>query len=162
MTDKDVESQLREFLEWEERCRREGKTIEALHEKQDSMMRALRRVAKDRLEDKSVLARHGRAIKTLQHQVGLLTEAAPNVADWRADPSEITGRHDIRELAKSYAELEERLDEDEERKRESGLWWKRQGWIWAIAVLTILIGTAASGCVSYIFHRIESSESHRP
>ncbi len=164
MTDPNVQQKLIEFLEWEERKRLEGKTIDALLDKQDRIMIAVRRIAKDRLADKAKLETHGRAIKTLQSQVALLTESAPTVNDWRAPKEEITGTHSLKEIARAQQDLEDRMEEEEDRKREEeerkrddATWWKRQGWIWAFAVGTLLVGGMVSSCASYVMHRIEIS-----
>lgn len=153
-----VDESLKKFLEWEEKNRREGKTIEALHDKQDRMHRALLRAVRDRLEDKEKLQRHGRAIKTLQHQVGLLTEATDRVPDWRAPKEETTGVHNVREIAKATEELEERLDREDERKVNEETWWRRQRWVWlGIAVATVC-GTLLTGCVAYMSIKLQAIE----
>lgn len=170
----DLEFQLGQFLAREAKREREGKTIENLFEEiekvraeqkrlgdeQKAMKSTMRRLAADRLEDKQKIAVHGRAIKTLQAQVELLTHRAPDVPDWRPDASEITGVHALREVQKAQAELEERLEEEEERKREDATWWKRQGWIWAFAVITLVVGSTLAGCVQLVIHRIEKTEQH--
>lgn len=170
---RDIEYQLGVFLAREARREASGKTIEKLFDElevvkkaqvklsdtQESMKIALRRVAKDRLEDKQKIDVHGRAIKTLQAQVELLTHRAPNVPDWRPDASEITGMHAVRDLQKAQAELEEKLEDEEERKREESTWWKRQGWIWAFAVFSLVVGGTLNGCMQIVIHRLEKPET---
>lgn len=160
MAEKSVDQQLREFLAREDQARREGKTIEALHEKQDRMMIALRRSVRDRLEDKATMARHGAAIKTLQHQVGLISDAVPQVPAWRPPKEETqTGSHAIAAIAAAKAAaIEERLDEEEERKLEEETWWRRQRWLWFGISVAAVFSVTAAGCVGYVSYRIQTLE----
>lgn len=165
MADTNADKKLQEFLEWEAKNRADGKTIEALHakqdsfnEKQDAVMTAVRRVVRDRLRDKEVQHRHGRAIKTLQHQVGLLSDAAPAVPDWRAPKEETTGVHSLKEIAEAHEELEARLDADEEKKVEEETWWRRQRWIWFGLAVAGFLAATATGCVTYFSYRIQALE----
>lgn len=159
---RDIEYQLGQFLAREAKRERDGKTIEklfdevaAVKEEQKSLRTAVNRMAKDRLEDRQKIAVHGRAIKTLQAQVELLTHRAPNVPDWRPDASEITGVHALKEIQKAQAELEDRIEEEEERKREEATWWKRQGWLWAFAVFSLVVGGTLNGCMQIAIRRLE-------
>lgn len=166
---RDLEFQLGQFLAREAKREREGKTIEKLfdevekiREEQSNLRKAMKKLASDRLEDKAKIGVHGRAIKTLQAQVQLLTERSPSIDNWRPDASEITGVHALKEVQKAQAELEDRLEEDEERKRENATWWKRQGWIWAFAIITLVVGGTLSACTQLIIHRIEKSDNTAP
>lgn len=163
---KDLEFQLGQFLAREAKREREGKTIEKLfeeldqiREEQNSIRTILKRVAKDRLEDKFKLEVHGRAIKTLQAQVELLTQRTPEVPDWRPDASEITGMHVIKDVQKAQEELEERLMEDERQKRENATWWKRQGWIWVFAIFSLFVGGTMNGCMQLVIRQIDKVET---
>lgn len=158
MSDPSIERQLQEFLAWQERARKENKTIESLHDKQDDMMRTLKRVTRDRLEDRETIRRHGRAIKTLQHQVGLLTEASPSVPHWHPPKEEVTATHSVTALAKAQAELEERIDAYEERRVEEETWWRRQRWVWAVGAFGAFLAIVMTGCVGYVAYRVQAIE----
>lgn len=153
-----IEDQLREFLQWQAEARREHKTIESVYDtvmrvegKQNQMMAALERAINDRLQDKVVLDRHGRAIKSMQNVVEQLSDAADSVPNWRASKSDISGHHDIEAIKQQIAEKEK-------EEREEATWWRRQRWLWLAALVTASFGILASGCLAYTMKRIEALE----
>jgi len=153
MAETPLEVQLREFLRREEEVHRGGKTVEALHEKQDKLYTAVRRVARQQLVTEESLKRHDRAIRTLQHQVGLLTNASPGVSPWAAPPEETpTGSY------KRIEDLEHRLDAEADREREETTWWRRQRWLWIGIFGATVFSATLTGCVGYITYRIQNIE----
>lgn len=153
MTDPSVEQQLKEYLEWHNKERREGKTLEAV-------LAAVKRVADAQVEDHAVLLRHGRAIKTLQQQVGNLTRVTPTVPDWQPAKEETTGVHELRAIQKAHEALQAKLAAEETRKIENATWWSRQRWLWAAAFVLAFLGTMVTGCVGYVAYRIQTLEKH--
>lgn len=154
-----LDKRLQEFLEHHDKARRENKTIEALHEKQDTMMVALKRATDDRIKDRITVRRQGQAIKTMQHQIGLLTDASPAVPNWRPPRDEMpSGNFDVAAIAKAHKELEEEIDAERAAKRDEETWWRRQRWLWFIAAVMAVFGVLMAGCATYITHRIETIE----
>jgi hypothetical protein len=160
-----VEDQLQEFLAWQAEARREKKTIEAVYDevrrvggKQDKMLVALERAVADRLDDRLTIERHGRAIKTIQHQVEVLTGAIETVPTWRAPTEEQSGHHDVTALKK-------KLEEREKEERDETTWWRRQRWLWLVAAVMTAFAVGLGGCLTYTMKRIEALEkslSHEP
>ena len=147
MSDPRTDKLLREFLEKEAEARANGVTLESVH-------RTLLRIAKDRLKDRITVATHGKAIKTLQHQVAMLTAATPAVPAWHAPHDEITGTHQVEALKRAQADLEERLDEKEEHERDEATWWARQIRLWVVAGVGALLLVGIGGCVTYTLNEV--------
>jgi hypothetical protein len=160
MADPNVERQLREFLAEHDRSRREGKTVGGLHDKQDQMMVALQRVVADRLTDRLAIQRLEKATKTLQHRVAILSDAVPSGEGWRAPKDEeiTTGSFALKDIARAQAEMQERLDAEEERKLDEETWWRRQRWLWLGLAFLAVFAASLTGCVGYVSYRIQSLE----
>lgn len=153
MNDPRTDKLLRDFLETEAEARAHGVTLENVH-------RAVLRLAKDRMKDRVTVATHGKAIKTLQHQVAMLTNATPAVPTWRAAEDEITGSHQVEAIRRAQVEMEERLDEEDERKREEQIWWTRQIRLWAVGAIGAVLLLGIGGCVTYTLSEVMSLKKH--
>lgn len=127
------------------------------------MMGAVRKSATETLKVRQTQARHGNRIGKLEHQVALLSNTNHAVPNWQPDPAEITGTFEYKKLHEKTEELEARLDEEAERereeRRESKIWWRRQGWIWAFAIITLLSGGMLNACATYVLHRVETMDN---
>lgn len=83
-------------------------------------------------------SRHASRIRKLE----IAAEESPAVL-YTADRSEITGTHE-------FAALKAKVEGEEERRRDSGIWWKRQRWTWAMAAAGAVLLATLSGCITYV------------
>jgi len=121
----------------------------ALHVKVDTIAQSFKRLADDRMRDRFDLERYGRRIQNLEHQIALIS-AKPDLPDWQPDARDITGTHDFAVIKAQFEETRGKLKAEEERKRESMIWWKRQRWVWIAAIFITLFTGGVSGCVTFI------------
>lgn len=118
-----------------------------LHVKVDSVERIVKRVADDRMRDRFDIDRAHRRITSLEHQVALVSQN-PAVPDWRPDPREITGTHDLAVIKAQHEEMRAEKKAAEDRRTESGIWWQRQRTLWIMAAFGALCLTAFSACAT--------------
>lgn len=123
-----------------------------LHVKVDTIAQSFKRLADDRMRDRFDLERYGRRIQSLEHQIALIS-AKPELPDWEPDQRDITGTHDFAVIKAQFEETRGKLKAEEDRKRDSAIWWKRQRWIWIVAILTVFIAGGISGCVTFAVSR---------
>lgn len=121
----------------------------ALHVKVDALSRVVHRIAAERMRDRFDIERAHRRITSLEHQMALVSDK-PDVPDWQPDPREITGTHDFAVVKAQHEEMLSQRKAEETRRRDSGIWWKRQRWVWIAAALGVLFSTLLSGCVGYL------------
>ncbi len=186
MNGEETDRLLREFLESENNSRNQGATLASLLDevrasrrevtllrnenatltsamsvlshKIDTMHRLAFEVAKDRLVDRDRIARQGKRLDAIEHQVSLMStsNAMRSIPDWEPDPMLKTGVHNLAEIQRAQKELEEKFKAEEarkqkelERKIESGIWWSRRkrevmlGAVVSLAIATII------GCAGY-------------
>lgn len=133
-------------------------SLSSLHVKSDIIAQSFKRLADDRMEDRFNIERYGRRIAAMEHQMALISQK-PDVPDWQPDPREITGTHDFNVIKAQFEEMREKIKEEEKHKRDSGIWWKRQRWLWAVALLFVLI-TSGLGCGSaFVMNRVMQQHS---
>lgn len=128
-------------------------SLSALHVKSDIIAQSFKRLADDRMRDRFDIERYGRRIASVEHQLALMSQK-PDVPDWKPDPREVTGTHDFNVIKAQFEELREKTKEKERLERDSGIWWKRQRWLWAVALLFMLF-TTGLGCGSaFVMNRL--------
>lgn len=130
MNDKKYDQLLRDFLEADAAQRAEGYTLASLH-------RAVKGIANDRLEDRQRLDRFGRRLKKAEFELARLSEQAEG-PDWKPDPREITGTHDLAVLKAQHDEM-----------RDDQRWGRRQRWVVLGAIVAGLALASITGCVTY-------------
>lgn len=135
-----------------------GESISGLHVKSDIIAQSFKRLADDRMRDRFDLDRYGRRIAALEHQLALVSQK-PDVPDWQPDPREVTGTHDFAVIKAQFEEMRMRQAEEEKRKFDSGIWWKRQRWLWIVAALFLVVSTVLGGCSAYVMSKI-MQQSH--
>lgn len=138
-----------------------GASISGLHVKSDIIAQSFKRLADDRMRDRFDLDRYGRRIAALEHQLALVSQK-PDVPDWQPDPKEVTGTHDFAVIKAQFEELRSRQAEEDKRKFDSGIWWKRQRWLWAVAVIFLVISTVLGGCSAYFMSKIMQPSHDAP
>lgn len=111
-----------------------------LHQKVDSVVRIARRMADDRIKDRFDIERAHRRITSLEHQMALVSEK-PDVPDWRPDPREITGTHELAEIRRAAVRAAQHDEIIESRK-----WWREHLWLGVGALFL----AAATGCGGYV------------
>ena len=116
--------------------------------------RAVDDVANDRLNDREENARYRRRIKDVEREVERLSEQADGPS-WSRDPINDTGVHHIEDIQK-------RLDEADARKRDSEMWWKRQRYVWAMAIVIPLLLAAMTGCAAVVAKHLVVIERPAP
>jgi hypothetical protein len=79
----------------------------------------------------------------------LIVSGEPNSSGWRPDPREITGTHDFVIIKKEHDEMVAAQKAEEDRKRDSGIWWHRQKWLWGMATVIVVFASLAGACVTY-------------
>lgn len=165
MSDPNVDELLRNFLLAEAQSRSRGITVEALYEAvkrvandQAQIRIDVSRLVEDRRRDRADITRlqsdagrYGRRIGAIENQVELVSAAPPmtDVPNFEPDPKEITGTWQFATLKAEHDAIVQKTREEEERKRESAMWWKRQSVVWLVAATGALMLAAISGCVTY-------------
>jgi hypothetical protein len=138
-------------------------SVSGLHVKSDIIAQSFKRLADDRMRDRFDLERYGRRIAAIEHQLALVSQK-PDLPDWQPDPKEVTGTHDFAVIKAQFEELRTKQAEEEKRKFDSGIWWKRQRWIWIVALLFLFVSTCLGACSAYIMHNMlqesRPAESH--
>lgn len=135
MTDKKYDQLLRDFLEADAAQRAEGYTLASLH-------RAVKGIANDRLEDRQRMDRFGRRLRSLERENERRSEAEAG-PDWKPDPRDVTGTHDLAVLRAQHEEM-----------RDDAKWGRRQRWVVIGGIAAALIVATVSGCASYALTRI--------
>lgn len=118
-----------------------------LARKQDELRAAVDRIAKRQFEREHEEDRYRRRLKAAEAELERLSALADG-PDWKKDPRDITGVHQVREL-------QEWRKTEEQRRHDSGIWWKRQRWLWAVGVVVALVTASAIGCAGYVASRVE-------
>ena len=157
-TDERLDEKLRAFLDADARARANGITIEALY-------KVVLDMAADRMSDRKaakadreaaaedrrnvvalteVVGRYTRRTHAIERQLQAVSEK-PDVPDWRPDPREITGTHQLSEI-RAAAVRAARVD-DMHASRE---WWREHAWL-AIAALLL---AGITGCAGYALSRV--------
>lgn len=136
MSESRTDKLLREFLEEQAENRAEGVTLKSLHE-------AVSRVANRQIADAARVDRHGRRIRKLENEVQRLSLNAEG-PDWRPDPGEITGTHDL-------AVIKNAMKEERKRRDSDATWWQRKRWEVAIAAFSgaIVLMLGGAGTVAW-------------
>lgn len=155
MTDSKYDELLKAFLIANQEERVHGVTLKNLHDKVDELRISQGHIANDHIELYQTSKRYGRRIGALEHEVALLNAANKDIPDWRADPSEITGTHQYKVIQKQQAEFAIKLAKEEQERRDSGIWWKRQRWIWVGAVITAVLIATIAGCSTYVISHLK-------
>lgn len=139
MTDPKTEALLRRFLDDDAKARSKGITIEALYA-------AVCKVAEDRLADRKAIAdtlgRYGRRLRKVEIQLETVSEK-PEFPDWRPDPREITGTHD---LAVIKAAAKREFEHDDLMAKNT--WWRENLGKTAFAVVAALVIASLSACIT--------------
>lgn len=125
-----------------------------LHVKVDTVHRVAKRIAADRMTDRIDVDRGLRRTRALERQVESLSEKTADVSDWRPDPNEITGSHQLAIIKAQHEDMRAKADRDEERRYQSGVWWKRTSTKWLVASIGALSLLALGGCAQYIVSAI--------
>lgn len=127
MTDTKYDKLLRDFLEADARDRADGNTIANLRLEQHQLRNDMQEVVQEQRLMKLRLDRHGRDIREIKQRL-----------DFGNDDFD-TGVHQVEDLKRHLAAKEAELRE----RRDSGIWWRRQKWQWAMAA----VGAVAAGIV---------------
>lgn len=158
MSDDRLDAKLRAFLDADAKARANGITIETLYKvvldmATDRLMdrkaaKADREAAAEDRRNVATLSgdvlRHGRRIRAIERQLETVSEQ-PQVPDWRPDPREITGTHELSEI-RAAAVRAARVDE----MHASREWWREHMWL-AIGALLL---ASITGCAGYAISRV--------
>ncbi len=164
--DEKLDAKLRAFLDADARARAQGITLEALY-------KVVMDIASDRLidrklamKDREAAAEDRRAVASLSEVVGRYVRRThaierqlqtvserPEVPDWRPDPREITGTHQLKEI-QAAAVRAARVDE----MHASREWWREHLWM---AVGALLLATI-TGCAGYVLSRVTVTPASIP
>lgn len=115
-----------------------------LTRKHDELRAVADRIASRQFEREHEEDRYRRRLKAAEGELERLSALAEG-ADWKRDPRDITGVHQLLDWKK----------QEEQRQRDSGIWWKRQRWIWAVGVAVTLVTAAMVGCAGYVATHVE-------
>lgn len=121
--------------------------IGKLAHKQDDTRRAVDRVADRQLEREHEENRYRRRLKAAETELERVSTTVEG-PDWKRDPRDITGVHQVRELT-------EWRKEEERRRHDSGIWWKRQRWLWAVGIVIALSTAGVIGCAGWVATHVE-------
>lgn len=118
-----------------------------LSQKVDATKLAVERVADEQFRREHEQDRYRRRTKSLEGEVERISELVDG-PDWKRDPRDVTGVHQVREL-------QDWRKQQEQERRDSGIWWKRQRWMWAVGIF-IALGTAGLiGCAGWVAQHVE-------
>lgn len=131
---------LRDYLETKAEERAKGITLETIYE-------GLQTLANRQLQTEARVDRFGRRLTDAERELARLS-ALNEGPDWRPDAREITGSFQIKELT-------ERIKEEDRIRRENSIWWKRQGWIWAFGIATLILGAMLGGCINFALQHLK-------
>jgi type II secretory pathway component PulJ len=118
--------------------------LSKLSHKVDECRHAAERVANEQFQREHEQDRYRRRTKALEAEVERVSTLVDG-PNWVRDPRDITGVHAVLDWQKK----------EEERRRDSGIWWKRQRWMWAIGAVIALTTASVIGCAGYVATRIE-------
>lgn len=99
--------------------------------------------------------RHAKRLRDVELQLERASALSPSIPDWEADPKEITGTHQFHKIQAEH----DALMKEEDRRRDSGIWWKRQRWVFAMALITGLTVAGAAGCTGYVVSTITNQKA---
>ena len=116
--------------------------VDRLEGKVDALDGRLDRVIDDHLIEREENARYRRKTKAHEHELERLS-AASEGPDWKPNPSDNTGTHELAVLKAQHAE--DRADKTQWR-------WQLRGALLA-AALAAIVGIA-SGCITYVWARL--------
>lgn len=124
--------------------------IEHLHVCVESVKAITLDIQKDQMTERVRSDKHGRRLALVEHQLTLVS-ASPmmtEVPDFAADPKLATDPRlkKVDDLARKQEEREI----EEARKRETGIWWHRQGILWAGAAVLVVFSALVGATVVYI------------
>jgi chromosome segregation ATPase len=118
-----------------------------LARKHDETRAAVDRIAERQFEREHEENRYRRRLKAAETELERLSTLADG-PNWQRDPRDVTGVHQVREL-------QEWRKQEEARRHDSGIWWKRQRWLWTIGIV-IALGTASViGCAGWVSQNLE-------
>jgi hypothetical protein len=136
---------LREFLESDARARAGGYTLPNLTLRVEHAISGIEEVRQEVGALAARVNRHGRDIAAIKAHIEL-------------DTGESTGSHNIPpgflEMQRALAEQRTALLAAEQRRFDSGLWWKRAWVKWAMGIGAVLITASVVGCATYVIPRI--------
>lgn len=115
-----------------------------LARKHDETRAAVDRIADRQFEREHEEDRYRRRIKSAESELERIS-ALVEGPNWKRDPRDITGVHAVYDWQKK----------EDERRRDSGIWWKRQRWLWAVGVVVALATASVIGCAGYVATRVE-------
>lgn len=130
-----------------------GSSVSALHVKSDMIATTQQRITDDRLRDRFDIERYGRRIASLEHQMALVSSRSDQVPDWKPDPKEVTGTHDFAVIKAEFEKMQAEKAEEEKRKYDSEIWWKRQRWLWVAGFFFIVVNVTIGGCSAYAVNK---------
>lgn len=168
----ELESRLQTFLEWEERQRRQGVTLEAVKKQLDVVTQvsagtrtAVLAFAKERLVDRDSHRRLTNRVHAMETE---LSNRSRNngIPTWEPNPHDKTGTHSLVEIQKAHEELEAQVEQEQKERRDDSIWWKRKRWeltFAAAGALMLLLLSACSGVAgSYVLYKLETSSGRAP
>lgn len=165
MSDPHLDAKLRAFLDADARARDAGITIEALY-------KVVLAIAEDRLIDRKaamqdraaaaedrrnvaalsdVVGRYVRRTAAIERQLQAVSDR-PEVPDWRPDPREITGTHQLAEIQAAAVRAAQHDEIVQGRK-----WWREHAALWTVAAMGALLLAGISGCVAYAVTHVSVS-----
>jgi hypothetical protein len=115
-----------------------------LSHKVDECRLAAERVANEQFQREHEQDRYRRRTKALEAEVERVSQLVEG-PNWVRDPRDITGVHAVLDWQKK----------EEERRRDSGIWWKRQRWLWTMAVVGAVLTAGVVGCAGYVVTHVE-------
>jgi hypothetical protein len=118
--------------------------LSKLSHKVDEARRAAELVANEQFQREHEQDRYRRRTKALEGEMERVS-ALVDGPNWVRDPRDVTGVHQLLDWQQK----------EEARRRDSGIWWKRQRWLWAIGVVSVLLTASVIGCAGYVATRIE-------
>jgi hypothetical protein len=144
---------MQDFLQEQKRLRDQGITLESISKQQTEIHLVTKSIIREQAAQAMRMDRLKRRYKIIEERV--LSEE-----DRRRISSEDTGSHDVRqaieiaELKVKLADTEKTLEKQSERQADSGIWWKRQTWLWGTALFFAVFSAVMSGCTGIIVWKV--------
>ena len=132
---------LREFLSDQRRLKEKGITLETIYDRVGNL-------GSDQRIMNSRLNRHGNRLRNLE------TKINGKVDDDNSEENSKVHHLQELEMARELSEMKKEIVGTKEKREDEEVWWKRQRWIWAGAILLGIFGALISGCSALLIWKI--------
>ena len=125
-----------------------GITLETVVEQQRGIRSAIDHVASEQIAYGLRLDRYGSRLRALERKVGPDDFDEDTTGQHRVQDTQVAQQ--MMDLRKTVEMQQLALDEHRKDRKESGIWWSRQRWIWTGLAGAAVFAALLSGCVGLV------------